>query len=134
MATRFYGFANPWVQLGLSALCVTVSEVFLKRGATETAHLSAAWMWTGFTGLASAWVWGGMLLVVLSFASWLYVIRHIPLTVAFPLSNVVHVLVPLSCWILLGEAISTRRWCGIALVLVGLAIVAQPVAKLEERL
>jgi undecaprenyl phosphate-alpha-L-ara4N flippase subunit ArnE len=75
-----------------------------------------------------------MVFVILSFASWLYVIRHIPLTVAFPLSNVVHILVPLSSWVFLGEAIPTRRWAGIVLVLIGLAIVAKPVAKLEERL
>ena len=28
----------------------------------------------------------------------------------------------------------TRRWCGIALVIIGLAVVAKPVARMEERL
>jgi len=42
--------------------------------------------------------------------------------------------VPLGCWIFLGEFISTLRWCGIALVVVGLALVAKPVAQIEERL
>jgi uncharacterized membrane protein len=50
------------------------------------------------------------------------------------LSNFVHVLVPLSCWIFLAEHISARRWCGIAVVIIGLAVVAQPVAKIEEKL
>jgi len=72
--------------------------------------------------------------VVLSFLSWLYVLRFIPLTIAFPLSRVVDVLVPLSCWLVLGEMISVRRWLGIALVIIGLAVVAKPVARLEERL
>ena len=139
MKSRFFEkpiaqFANPWFQIALSALCVTASEIFLKKGASDTAHLSPAWLWTGVTGLASIWVWIGMLLVVLSFVSWVYVLRYIPLTIAFPLSNVVHILVPLSSLIFLGETISTRRWAGIALVLVGLAVVAKPVAKLEERL
>jgi drug/metabolite transporter (DMT)-like permease len=61
-------------------------------------------------------------------------LKHIPLSVAFPLSNVVHVLVPLSCWMFLGEQISPRRWCGIAILIIGLAIVAKPVAKIEEKL
>jgi drug/metabolite transporter (DMT)-like permease len=47
---------------------------------------------------------------------------------------VVDVLVPLGCWIILGETISMRRWCGIGLVIIGLAIMAKPVARLEERL
>jgi drug/metabolite transporter (DMT)-like permease len=34
----------------------------------------------------------------------------------------------------LGESISTRRWCGIALVLLGLIIVAKPFARIEEKL
>jgi drug/metabolite transporter (DMT)-like permease len=54
--------------------------------------------------------------------------------IAFPLSNVVHVLIPLNCWIFLGEHISPQRWCGIAIVILGLAMVAKPVAKIEEQL
>jgi undecaprenyl phosphate-alpha-L-ara4N flippase subunit ArnE len=72
--------------------------------------------------------------VILSLLSWLYILRLVPLSIAFPLSNVVHVLVPLSCWIFLGELISTRRWCGIALVLIGLIVVAKPFARIEEKL
>jgi drug/metabolite transporter (DMT)-like permease len=57
-----------------------------------------------------------------------------PLSIAFPASQVLHVLVPLSSWMVLGEFITPLRWCGIALVLLGLALVARPVAKLEEKL
>lgn len=134
MRDRPSGFANPWLQLWLSVLCVLASELLLKRGATATAHLSKNWSWTGITGLASPLVWIAIVFVILSFLSWLYVLKYIPLSVAFPLSRVVDVLVPLSCWLILGESISTRRWCGIALVVIGLAIVAKPVAHLEEKL
>ena len=75
-----------------------------------------------------------IVLIVASFVSWLYVLRYLPLTIAFPLSRVVDALVPFSCWIFLGEFISTLRWCGIALVVIGLALVAKPVAQIEERL
>ena len=128
------GFGNPWLQLTLSVLCVLVSELLLKRGATDIADLSSAWSWTGVNGLASPLVWLGIAFVIASFVSWLYVLKYIPLTIAFPLSRVVDILVPVSCWILLGEFISPRRWCGIALVVVGLALVAKPVARIEERL
>lgn len=127
------GWRSPRLQLALSVLCVLVSELLLKRGATETAS-ATAWSWTGINSLASPLVWWGILFVIASFLSWLYVLKYIPLTVAFPLSRVVDVLVPLSCWIFLGEIISARRWCGIALVVIGLAVIAKPVARLEERL
>jgi drug/metabolite transporter (DMT)-like permease len=134
MRDRPSGFANPWLQLALSVVCVLASELLLKRGASDTANPAANWSWTGISGLASPLVWWGILFVILSFLSWLYVLRFIPLTIAFPLSRVVDVLVPLSCWIILGEMISVRRWLGIALVVIGLAVVAKPVADLEERL
>jgi drug/metabolite transporter (DMT)-like permease len=129
-----FGFASPWVQLALSVVFVTVSELLLKRGAAETANAAISWSWTGLNSMASPLVWWGILCVIASFLSWLYVLKHIPLTIAFPLSRVVDVLVPICCWIFLGEAISARRWCGIALVVIGLAVVAKPVAQLEERL
>ncbi len=124
---------NPWIVLGFEVLLVTASETMLKIGASETRKL-AGWEWTGVIGLSSLWIWGAICLVIMSFLCWIYVLRHIPLSVAFPMSNVVHVLVPLSSWIFLDEYISTRRWCGIAIVIVGLAVVAQPVAKIEEKL
>lgn len=126
--------ASPWLQIGLNALIVTASELFLKLGARDTAHLAQGWAWTGVSGLASRWTWLGIVFVILSLMSWLYVLRHVPLSIAFPLSNVVHVLVPLSCWIFLAEHISPRRWCGIGLVLIGLIIAAEPFSRIDEKL
>ena len=134
MQNRPTGFGNPWLQLALSVACVLVSEFLLKRGATEVADTGSAWSWTGLNGLASPLVWWAILLIIASFVSWLYVLRYIPITIAFPLSRVVDILVPLGCWIFLGELISPLRWCGIALVVIGLALVAKPIAQFEERL
>ena len=134
MKIRPSSFGNPWLQLALSVLCVLASEFLLKRGAADVAEPNSACSWTGVNGLASPLVWWAILLIIASFVSWLYVLRYIPLTIAFPLSRVVDILVPLGCWIFLGEFISTLRWCGIALVVIGLALVAKPVAQIEERL
>lgn len=131
---KFRVYENPWLHLALSAICTTVSELFLKRGATDTAHISEQWGWTGLTGLASPYVWVGIVFVLGSFLTWLYVLKHMPLSVAFPASQVVHVTIPVSSWLVLGEQIVTVRWLGILLVLAGLALVARPVATLEEKL
>ncbi len=134
MKIRPSSFGNPWLQLVLSVLCVLASEFLLKRGAADVAEPNSAWSWTGVNGLASPLVWWAILLIIASFVSWLYVLRYIPLTIAFPLSRVVDILVPLGCWIFLGEFISPLRWCGIVLVVIGLALVAKPIAQIEERL
>ncbi len=111
-----------------------IGDLCLKRGAEATAHLAPEWGWTGVTGLASLMVWLGIAFLILSFVTWLYVLKHLPLSRVFPISQVVHIMVPLASWLVLGEFISVLRWAGIALVLLGLALVAKPVAKLEERL
>jgi len=133
-ASQLTGLRNPWLQVAISTLSVAISELFQKRGAVATIHISEAWGWTGLTTLASPLVWLGMLFTIVSFITWLYAIKHLPLSVAFPASQAVHVLVPLSSWLILGERIVPLRWCGIALVLCGLALVARPVAELEEKL
>jgi drug/metabolite transporter (DMT)-like permease len=128
------GFANPFFQLGLNAIIVTTAELLLKMGARQTAHLNAHFGWTGVSGLASIWTWLGISCIIVSLVNWLYILRKVPLSLAFPLSNVVHAIIPLTSWIFLGETISTRRWLGIAFVLIGLFIVAKPFVRIEEKL
>lgn len=66
--------------------------------------------------------------------SWLYVLRFLPLTVAFSLINAVHVLVPAGAWLVLHESVPLRRWFGIVLILEGIIMVVRPAAKAEESL
>lgn len=128
------GFRNPWLHLAISVTCVAIYELLLKRGAIETANPNSSWSWTGLTGLGSIYVWIAIGFVILSLITWLYVLRYLPLSIAFPISQAVHILVPLGSWLILGENIVTLRWIGIAFVSLGLAIVAKPVARLEEEL
>jgi len=128
------GFANPLFQLGLNIICVVLYELLLKAGAKATADPSTSWSWVGITGLASPLIWLAIVVMLLDLVIWLYVLKYIPLSIAFPLSRLVDVLVPISCWLILKEGISSLRWCGIVLVIIGLAIVAKPAARLEERL
>ena len=128
------GVRNPWLHLAISIACVTVYELLLKRGAAQTANPNSSWSWTGLSGLGSIYVWIAIVFVILSLVTWLYVLRYLPLSIAFPISQAVHVLVPLGSWIVLGENIITLRWIGIALVSLGLAVVAKPIARIEEEL
>ncbi len=132
--TRPTGFRNPWFQFVLNILLVVIYELLLKAGASATADRAKNWSWFGINALASPLTWLAIAIIIVDLVIWLYILRYIPLSIAFPLSRVVDVLVPISCWLILKEAISPLRWCGIALVVVGLVIVAKPAAELEERL
>jgi drug/metabolite transporter (DMT)-like permease len=72
------------------------------------------------------WRW-----IVLGFAGfiidgilWSVALYFLDITVAHPLGSIVFVVVALVSRFMLGEKISTRRWIGIACILVGSAIIA----------
>jgi len=128
------GFFNPWFQFVLNIIGVVVYELLLKAGASATAHSAKTWSWIGINALESPLTWLAIAVIIVDLVIWLYILKYIPLSIAFPLSRTVDVLVPISCWLILKETISPLRWCGIALVIIGLVVVAKPAAELEERL
>src|SRR3954462_228224 len=131
----FAWFANPYVQIAIGAVLVAASELLLKMGASATAENQLPpWLRAiGVTALASKWTWLGIISYLLSFASWLYVLKRLPLGLAFALINIVHVLVPIGARVFLHEPIPVRRWMGSALILAGIIVVVGPAAKAEEK-
>ena len=119
---------HPYAQLAISIALSTAAQVWLKLGAVhgENAGLLA--------GLHSPWVWLGIFAMIGSLLTWLNALRAVPLSLAFALAGVIHALVPLACWLWLGEAVSGKRWIGIALVIAGVVVSAKPAMVVEEKL
>jgi multidrug transporter EmrE-like cation transporter len=121
---------NRYGLIMLGALLTTAGEVLLKKGATSVGP-------TGTLVLAplfSIWTWLGILCYVTSLVSWLYVLQKIPLSIAFPLINIVHVLVPMGASLFLHEHVSLKRWAGISLIILGVIAIIKPVVHAEEKL
>ena len=123
----------PYFGVITCALLVAVSEVCLKKGADETAAASSVLVSLGIRSLASGWVWAGILSYILSFVFWLRVLRVLPLNVAFSLSNIEHVFVPIASYVFLGETIGWMRAAGIGIVLLGVLVIAEPYTRAEEK-
>lgn len=116
----------------VGVLCVTAAELLFKRGAAATAGASDAGGLFGFSILASGWTWLGILAYISASASWMSVLRDMPLHIAFSMMSADQALVPLCAWGLLGESISPRRWCGILLVIAGIYVIARPAPRRKE--
>ncbi len=123
-------FLNPYVQVVVSVVLSAAAQLLLKRGADDSVHQTVL----GFSGLFSGWVWLGIFALIGSLVSWLHALRFIPLNIAYNLTGLTHVIVPLSCWILLGEKISPLRWLGILLVIAGVVVTARPLMRVEKKL
>ena len=125
---------SPYLQLLGAQVLITAAEVLLKKGAVASVAEAGGPEVLGLAALASGATWLGILLYIVSFLIWLHVLRLLPLTQAYALASMVHVLVPTAAWLFLNETISSTRAAGIAFVLVGVLLVAAPAAKAEEEL
>ena len=119
---------HPYAQLAISIVLSTAAQVWLKLGAEHGESTGV------FAGLHSPWVWIGILAMIGSLLTWLNALRAVPLSVAFALAGIIHAFVPLASWLWLGEAISGKRWTGIALVIAGVVVSAKPATVVEEKL
>jgi undecaprenyl phosphate-alpha-L-ara4N flippase subunit ArnE len=55
---------------------------------------------------------------------WVYVLRHLPLSQAYPFMALSFVLVPLASTLIFGEPLGLRYWIGAAMIVAGMVIVS----------
>jgi len=106
--------------LVLTPLLISVGQVLFKltsarAGAADIAGLVAVML---DPYLIAAFVIYGIGTVV-----WVYVLKSVPLTVAYPFMALTFCAVPLLAWGLLGETLSLRYGIGAALIVAGLLVV-----------
>jgi len=75
--------------------------------------------------VSNAWFMLGLGCYGVSVLTWLYVLKHTPLTVAAPFVALVYVAVPLASRSFFGDPISSRMWLGMVLVVFGVTLVAR---------
>lgn len=126
---------NPYLLILVSALLDTAGEVLLAKGARSVAGSAIT---TGVLGwmapLASGVTWIGIISYIASLVCWLHVLRFVPLSIAFPLISVVHVMVPTASHLFLHEIIPLRLWAGVGMIFLGVLVIAQPLMKAEKKL
>lgn len=123
-------FLHPYLQLSISIILTAASQIFLKIGVGTQFVLP----WYAISNFFAYWIWLGIVAIIGSLLCWLYALKSVPLIIAFNLAATNHIMVAVGSWLLLGEAISSRRWIGVFLVAVGVFFVARPAARAEEKL
>ncbi len=117
---------SPVVSLWASILLGGVAQILLKRGVTCAAVAGSArsprW-WLGL--LRSAWIWAWVGAFTISTGLWLLAVSQLNISYAFPLLSGGYVFVALLSRALLREAISWQRWAAIAVICLGVVLIAR---------
>ncbi|MBO6012424.1 MAG: EamA family transporter [Bacteroidales bacterium] len=106
----------------LQSMLLALGQVFLKM--STHAMEAFGWNWHYFK---SVLLNGPLLLFGLSFGSagllWLWIIKHYPLSQAYPLNSLSYVFGILGAILLFGEKVSAWGWIGVCLIIGGCVLV-----------
>ncbi len=69
------------------------------------------------------WVTAGCALYVMSLCAWMWILGHLPLSIALPMAGLNYAVVAVAGRSILGEAISRRRALGIAIIIAGVVVI-----------
>jgi len=68
---------------------------------------------------------GGLACYVISVVVWVIALSRVPVSIAYPMLSIGYVVNALAAWALLGEALTPMRMAGIAVIVVGVFMVAR---------
>ncbi|NBB08275.1 transporter [Pseudomonas sp. SLFW] len=113
--------------IGLWCLLIgteSAAQIALKLGGDGLAAMPFGldWLRAALTNVA---VLAAVGCYIGSFLSWMLILRRSSLSLAFPLSSLVFVVVLLGSWLGLDEHISALHWLGVWVIIGGIALLAE---------
>ena len=119
------------VSFGLIAAGVllnTFAQLLLKAGANSIGHFEFALARAvdiGLKFLVNPYILGGMACYAVSLVVWLMALSRVEVSVAYPMLSIGYVVNALAAWYLFGEALTPMRVAGIAIIVLGVFVVAR---------
>jgi len=114
--------------IACGVLLNTFAQLLLKKGADAVGRFefSAARMLEALLSYAvNPYVLGGLACYAVSVVVWLAALSRVEVSVAYPMLSLGFALNALLAWWLLGEAVTAQRLAGIAIIIVGVTLVAR---------
>lgn len=112
----------------LGVLLNAGAQLLLKAGVSSVGAIGTA-PGTLLPGLANAFMRGpvlaGLACYALSVAVWLIALSRVDVSLAYPMLSLGYVVNAIAAWWLFGEAVGAMRFAGIALILVGVLVIAR---------
>lgn len=102
----------------------SAGQIATKVGGDQLGEMAFGLQWLGAVA-TSPGVWLAIACYICAFFVWMLILRRSSLSLAFPLSSLVFVVVLLGSWLGLGEHISWLHWIGVAVIIGGIALLAE---------
>jgi len=119
------------VSFGLIAAGVllnTFAQLLLKAGTNSIGHFEFALaraLDIGLRFIVNPYILGGLACYAVSLVVWLMALSRVEVSVAYPMLSVGFALNAVLAWWLLGEPVTLQRIAGIAVIIIGVTIVAR---------
>jgi drug/metabolite transporter (DMT)-like permease len=117
-----------WVLTGV--LLNAAAQLLLKAGARSVGEISmsdgTAALWRSATGLAlHPGILGGLACYAISVVVWIVALSRVEVSIAYPMLSIGYVVNAALAWWLFGEQVNPQRWLGIAVIIIGVVLVAR---------
>ena len=108
-----------WGGLIVTPVLIALGQILFKLASRGASDVDAA----GLLDLArNPFLLAALVIYGLGTVLWIYVLRSVPLNVAYPFMALSFCLVPALAWLTIGEAMTWRQGAGLALIIAGLVV------------
>jgi len=101
----------------LCVLCISLGQILFKKAA---AAFTDPMTWQAL--VLNSWLIASLLLYGLTTIGWVWVLKNVPLHLAYPFMGLAFLIVPLLAWLILGEPLHWKTFAGGLLILAGVAL------------
>ena len=113
-------FNTPIFLALLTACSMACGQILFKLGAKSWAGDTATqWLWSFIT---NPFLIIAVFLYALTIIVWIYVLRVLPLAIAYPLTALSYIIVPVLSYLILNEKITIQTLLGSLLIITGVII------------
>lgn len=108
----------------LLILTESAGQLFTKVAGDQLGQMDFSWQWLSDVA-RNPGILAAIACYIGGFFVWMLILRRSSLSLAFPLSSLVFVVVLLGSWLGLGEHIGALHWVGVVVIMAGIALLAE---------
>lgn len=120
---------HSWFLVSAMICFMTIAQLLFKMAAiylSENLNVLEAWFF-------NFWLWAAMGATILATFFWLFALKHLPLSTAYPWTALIYVLTPLASMYIFNDILSLHFYIGMMFIITGVFISSSGTGKKNDR-